>query len=649
MKTKKEFNTFRYIVALGTVFVLGFVMLVTVHIFFTRFFDTLDVEVENERARIEIGGVIISNVNLIQRNFYKLATTSQLINQKISINDTQSFFTNIEKAFQVLEKGGTLKVVRWLNLEDASEDVREIDYMPKNKNGRILEVIDLKPKLIDIKNKMDNLAVLLAKREEIKQSGNGEALPKIHKRIMLFYKSVNSHFVRMQENANRIYYEGSLGLADLQARMEARKTLYHWVELGIIIFIVIVVLCFCRLIYRQIEEGNRRLTLAKKQAETASKTKSEFLANMSHEIRTPLNAIIGFTDMVIATDLSDEQRESMAAVNQAGDNLLALINDILDFSKIEAGKLAIDMLAFDLGEVIQKQIAINRGRVEEKGLTFTVEAMELDRLIINDPNRLQQVLTNLIGNAVKFTEKGGIVLSVSEVSRTRVEMICRFSVKDTGVGIAPHRQSAIFEAFTQADGSVTRSFGGTGLGLTISNQLVKLLGGTSLKVESEIGKGSTFFFDLSFKLAGPIAKKAVTAEDIKKNTTMENLDILLVEDNLVNIKLGTKLLEKRGHRVTVAENGLKGVKAAGHHQFDVILMDIMMPEMDGLEATRAIRREEKDGGGKRVPVIAMTANAMKGDRENCLEAGMDDYIAKPIKIDNVIEVLSRFQRQKKIL
>ena len=262
----------------------------------------------------------------------------------------------------------------------------------------------------------------------------------------------------------------------------------------------------------------------------------------------------------------------------------------------------------------------------------------------SDPSRLQQILTNLIGNAIKFTSEGRITIEVQIKEQTEDALTLDFTVIDTGIGIAVDRQALIFEAFTQADGSVTRDFGGTGLGLTISNQLVSLLGGTTLKVKSREGEGSTFSFELSFKQGGKICTEP-KAEKIEKQTdTIPACRILLVEDNPVNIKLASRLLEKQGHRVVVAENGKLAVEAVCKDEFDLVLMDMQMPVMDGLEATREIRRLEKEEKQKagHVPIVAMTANAMKGDREQCLESGMDDYITKPININVINRVIGQW-------
>lgn len=383
---------------------------------------------------------------------------------------------------------------------------------------------------------------------------------------------------------------------------------------------------------------------ARREADRNARARSQFLANMSHEIRTPMNGILGMTELTLASELTQEQRTNLNMARDSAESLLRILDDVLDFSRVESGKLSLERIPFSLADALGSALEVVRPKAEAKGLQLGLELdPQLPGWLLGDPVRLKQVLWNLLGNAVKFTSEGTILIRCQQAGQEGAQRTLSFSVEDTGIGIAPEKLAEIFQPFTQADASTTRRFGGTGLGLTISAELVRLMGGR-LEVDSRPGQGSRFYFTLTLEET-PERTPAPMASPARE--VPQSARILIAEDNSVNRLLLERILARQGYGYLSVSNGQLAVEAAQKERFDVILMDVHMPIMDGYDATKAIRSLDQ-ALNRRTTIVALTALAVEGDKEKCLQAGMDAYLAKPLRHEDLLALLQNMLSKSSI-
>ncbi len=506
MNIKLQDNVLKSLIVLLVVFLLGYSSIMFVHIFFANMIENLDAKVKNEQARYKIGQYILEEINVVEKNYYKMAIAYKGKSLEPIKNEIRNELNAIRKAINILEEGGSLNKIIELNLVNVSEAIEKITFTPSKDIKYTFEAISLKPKLQFIENKIKEMEKIVLLKNKINTLNDQDKIEDIIFEIQLFFKQIPSFFVRLKENTSRLLYEGKKNLTQLEEDIKKQKKQYHTLEYTITISLMILIIILTSIIIKLILKRSKELKIltlkakqSAKKAAKANEAKSQFLANMSHEIRTPLNAIIGFSEILSNSKLSSIEKEKALIINKSASSLLHIINDILDISKVESGKFELNEVKIDLKKVLEQIVQLYSVSTKQKNIRFIYKLIgDIPKYIYADEVRLKQVLSNIISNAIKFTpENKNIVFEVRVLELKKRKVTLKFLVKDEGIGISEENQKKIFQAFSQADGGISRKFGGTGLGLAISLKIIELMG-SKIQVESESSKGSLFFFDVDF-------------------------------------------------------------------------------------------------------------------------------------------------------
>lgn len=619
------------------VFAMGFGSLALINYLNSYYQENLDKQLENVQAKRVLGSEVINHISQLERIYYRITTQINPLARKLSQDEAFEHVAKIYQLLDVFEKGGDFQQTLILNLPEHDNVTKTWHYEPIQTQTFDVLKIGLLPKLKTVEEKFRELDRQMAIADDLYQQ-KSPILADHMSKVQSIIKNTLPLFIRLLEETNRVQFEQRQNQQALTEQVLTQKRYFEWGSYSATLFLFILTILAVRVISRHITEMAVDLNDKKNQALEATKSKSVFLANMSHEIRTPLNAITGFLGLLKQEETNPEKIKYLTTIEESSHSLVGIINDILDFSKIESNKLEIDKIDFNPHTAFNSVADLFRARCLEKKLKLNVTiAKDIPNSLHSDPLRIKQVLTNLLSNAVKFTQSHHSIYLDIDYEHEKNQLV--FSVKDEGIGITPEQKKKIFQPFAQAENDTTRKFGGTGLGLTISRMLVELLDG-ELSVESELGAGSQFKFRIPASIGKTVSKQKPI--DSVQKSQQRHGKLLLVEDNKTNQLLMSAILKKQGIDFDLAEDGLQAIKAVNRQTYDLVLMDENMPNMSGSEATQKIREMEAQTKSRRLPIVALTANAMKDDRERFLAVGMDDYLNKPLNLSELHRILDSY-------
>ena len=630
-------------------FLASFLSIAAIGVVFEEFSEELAKQLNDQRIRLSVSEQIASNIVKIESLLFQMASAGNSAGYRRSLAQAAEATDLLDHHIHVLQNGGQIRRIFNVNVLGIEQFENTVSYKPNPKiDGATLEVIELLPFVDRIRTKSQTLVTLLERRDQCMETRSPCAEESMAA-VRSYYKELSPFFYRLTENANRQLMEGLVRLEELQKALQDKESKLKGLHITSILLVIIFGTALSAFFLRRINAAQTQAEIARDRAEEANLAKTRFLATMSHEIRTPMNGILGMVQILEDEDLSPMQRrDNLRVIRNSGNTLMQLLNDILDLAKVEAGKMRLRIVPTSPSQLVSETAALFVDMAHAKGVDIRASSEVASPFRYNmDGDRVRQMIGNLVNNAIKFTESGEVRVHVSMITEQGMPNMLEFSVEDAGVGIPLENQDSLFKRFTQLDDSSTRRYDGSGLGLFIVRQFAQMMGGT-VGFESTLGEGSRFWFRIlaaEVTVADLVSRTEVrTSAETFKNILVGH--VLVAEDNPTNRVILKTMLNRMGLTTRLVEDGQAAFEVyTSSEEFDGVLMDVSMPRMNGLESTRLIRDWEQNNKQPRCPIIAITANAYSEDRDACLDAGMDDFIVKPIMVERLSASLTKYLGQ----
>ena len=630
-------------------FLACFLSIAAIGVVFEELSEVLAKQLNDQRIRLSVSEQIASNIVKIESSLFQMTSAGNSAGYRRSLAQAAEATDLLDHHIHVLQNGGQVRRILNVNVLGIEQFENTVSYKPNPKiDGATIEVIELLPFVDRIRTKSQTLVTLLERRDQCIDARSPCAEESMAA-VRSYYKELSPFFYRLTENTNRQLMEGLIRLDELQKALQDKESKLKSLHITAILLVIIFGTALSIYFLRRINAAQTQAEIARDKAEEASLAKTRFLATMSHEIRTPMNGILGMVQILEDGELTPTQRrDNLRVIRNSGNTLMQLLNDILDLAKIEAGKMRLRIVPTSPSQLVSETTALFMDMARAKGVDISTSSGVASPFRYSmDGDRVRQMIGNLVSNAIKFTESGEVRVHVSMVTESGMPNMLEFSVEDTGVGILAENQDSLFKRFTQLDDSSTRRYDGSGLGLFIVHQFAQMMGG-AVGFESTMGKGSRFWFRIlatEVTVANLVSSTEVrTSVETFKNSLVGH--VLIAEDNPTSRVILKTMLNRMGLTTRLVEDGQAAFEVyTSSEEFDGVLMDISMPRMNGLESTRLIRDWERNNEQPRCPIIAITANAYSEDRDACLDAGMDDFIVKPIMVERLAASLTKYLGQ----